>query len=87
MKSTSDAFIGDTFYHFSKTVQPLPGFSAAKPMVFSGVFPVASDDFQKLFDSISKLLVNDASVSMQRETSASLGQGFRLGFLGTIFCA
>ncbi|KNE69246.1 hypothetical protein AMAG_13629 [Allomyces macrogynus ATCC 38327] len=83
MKSTSEAHIGDTFYLLGNKVEALPGFQPAKPMVFSGVFPVSADEFPKLNDSISKLAINDASVTVAKETSSSLGQGFRLGFLGT----
>ncbi|KNE68736.1 GTP-binding protein LepA [Allomyces macrogynus ATCC 38327] len=84
MKSTSEAHIGDTFSLLGNKVEALPGFQPAKPMVFSGVFPVSADEFPKLNDSISKLAINDASVTVAKETSSSLGQGFRLGFLGTL---
>ncbi|KAI9188924.1 Translation factor guf1 mitochondrial [Blastocladiella emersonii ATCC 22665] len=84
MKSTSEAHVGDTFYLQHHKVEPLPGFQPAKPMVFSGVFPVSADEFGKLDDAISKLVINDASVTVHKETSSSLGQGFRLGFLGTL---
>ncbi|KAL7747734.1 Translation factor guf1 mitochondrial [Sorochytrium milnesiophthora] len=84
MKSTSEAHIGDTFHHHNAPVPALPGFQPAKSMVFSGVFPINAGDFAKLNDSINKLVLNDASVLVQKETSAALGQGFRLGFLGTL---
>ncbi|ORZ34271.1 GUF1 GTPase-like protein [Catenaria anguillulae PL171] len=84
MKSTSEAHVGDTFHLMHHRVEALPGFQPAKPMVFAGVFPVSADEFPKLDDAVSKLVINDASVSVMKETSASLGQGFRLGFLGTL---
>lgn len=84
MKSASEAHIGDTFHHLKSKVEPLPGFEAAKSMVFAGIFPVDTTDFQKLDESIKKLTLNDASVSVHKETSNALGQGWRLGFLGTL---
>ncbi|KAI9219780.1 P-loop containing nucleoside triphosphate hydrolase protein [Blastocladiella britannica] len=84
MKSTSEAHIGDTFYLQHHPVPPMPGFQPAKPMVFSGVFPVSNEEFPKLDDALRKLVLNDASVSVAKETSVSLGQGFRLGFLGKL---
>ncbi|CAO3691426.1 unnamed protein product [Umbelopsis ramanniana] len=84
MKHASEAHIGDTFHHLKSKVEPLPGFEAAKSMVFAGIFPVDTTDFQKLDESIKKLTLNDASVSVHKETSNALGQGWRLGFLGTL---
>ncbi|KAG9291219.1 hypothetical protein G9A89_021721 [Geosiphon pyriformis] len=84
MKAASEAYIGDTFYHVKYPVEPLPGFEPAKPMVFAGIFPVDTNDFNKLDESITKLTLNDASVSVQKETSDALGQGWRIGFLGTL---
>ncbi|CAG8549600.1 6330_t:CDS:10 [Paraglomus brasilianum] len=68
MKVASEAHIGDTFYHVKAPVQPFPGFEPAKPMVFSGIFPIDTNDFNKLDESITKLTINDASVSVQKES-------------------
>ncbi|KAJ1743935.1 Translation factor guf1 mitochondrial [Coemansia sp. RSA 989] len=84
MKSVSEAHVGDTFYKDKHPVEPLPGFVPAKSMVFAGVFPLDADEFSKLDESIQKLTLNDSSVSVHKETSAALGQGWRLGFLGTL---
>ncbi|UOH84478.1 GTP-binding protein LepA [Cryptococcus neoformans] len=78
------AFIGDTICWADKLVEPLPGFKPMKAMVYAGVFPMDSADFPKLEESIERLTLNDRSVSVQRESSAALSQGFRLGFLGTL---
>ncbi|KAI9025956.1 GTP-binding protein lepa [Phycomyces nitens] len=84
MKTASEAHIGDTFHHIGKKVEALPGFQPAQSMVFAGIFPVDTNDFKKMDDSIKKLTLNDASVSVHKETSNALGQGWRLGFLGTL---
>jgi elongation factor 4 len=84
MKSTRDASIGDTFHKQGAPTELFPGFSPAKSMVFAGLYPVDSSKHQELQDALDRLTLNDASVSVQKETSASLGQGFRLGFLGTL---
>ncbi|KAK9768668.1 Translation factor guf1 mitochondrial [Basidiobolus ranarum] len=84
MKVATEAHIGDTFCHQKQSVEPLPGFVPVKSMVFAGVYPVDTNDFTKLEESITKLTLNDSSVTTQRETSVALGQGWRLGFLGTL---
>lgn len=84
MKSASEAHIGDTFYHVGEKVETLPGFQPAQSMVFAGIFPVDTNDFRKLDENIKKLTLNDASVTVHKETSHALGQGWRLGFLGTL---
>ncbi|KAJ2362268.1 Translation factor guf1 mitochondrial [Coemansia sp. RSA 2610] len=84
MKSIAEAHVGDTFYKEKQPVDPLPGFVPAKSMVFAGVFPIDADEFNRLDESIQKLTLNDSSVSVHKETSAALGQGWRLGFLGTL---
>ncbi|KAI8799843.1 P-loop containing nucleoside triphosphate hydrolase protein [Cladochytrium replicatum] len=91
MKTCSDAHIGDTFFRASSSRNAstterkvFPGFKPAKSMVFSGVFPIDSADYDRLSDAIDRLTLNDRSVSVSKETSAVLGQGFRLGFLGTL---
>ncbi|ORX67735.1 GTP-binding protein lepa [Linderina pennispora] len=77
MKSIAEA-------HTSIPVEALPGFVPAKSMVFAGVFPIDAGEFDRLKESIQKLTLNDSSVSVHKETSAALGQGWRLGFLGTL---
>ncbi|KAJ1824299.1 Translation factor guf1 mitochondrial [Coemansia sp. RSA 2599] len=84
MKSIAEAHVGDTFYKDRHPVEPLPGFVPAKSMVFAGVFPIDAGEFDSLNESIQKLTLNDSSVSVHKETSAALGQGWRLGFLGTL---
>ncbi|KAK4689864.1 hypothetical protein P7C73_g250, partial [Tremellales sp. Uapishka_1] len=84
MKNSEEAFIGDTICWADKQVEPLPGFQPMKAMVYAGVFPLESSDFPKLEESIGRLTLTDRSVSVQRESSAALGQGCRLGFLGTL---
>jgi len=90
MRNTREATVGDTICHQDKVVKALPGFRAAKPMVFAGVFPTDQSQFIGLKSAIEKLLLNDSSVSVGMESSASLGQGWRLGFLGLlhmdVFC-
>ncbi|KAJ1956712.1 Translation factor guf1 mitochondrial [Linderina pennispora] len=84
MKSIAEAHVGDTFYQDKHPVEALPGFVPAKSMVFAGVFPIDAGEFDRLKESIQKLTLNDSSVSVHKETSAALGQGWRLGFLGTL---
>ncbi|KAF7311516.1 Translation factor GUF1, mitochondrial [Mycena kentingensis (nom. inval.)] len=84
MKESSEAHIGDTLHRSGSNVDPMPGFKPAKPMVYAGIFPVDSNDFPKLEESIKRLALTDRSVYVQRESSSALGQGLRLGFLGTL---
>lgn len=84
MKNSDEAFIGDTVCLANDTVEPLPGFQPMKAMVYAGVFPLDGSEFVQLEESLNRLTLNDRSVSVERETSAALGQGFRLGFLGTL---
>ncbi|KAJ8501662.1 hypothetical protein ONZ51_g447 [Trametes cubensis] len=84
MKESSEAHIGDTFHRVGHPVEPMPGFKPAKAMVYAGVYPVDSSDFLKLEESIKRLSLTDRSVEVTRETSSALGQGCRLGFLGTL---
>ncbi|KAI0256867.1 GTP-binding protein lepa [Lactifluus subvellereus] len=84
MKQSSEAHIGDTLHRVGEPVEPMPGFKPAKAMVFAGIYPVESNDFPKLEESINRLTLTDRSVTVQRESSAALGQGCRLGFLGSL---
>lgn len=86
MKASKDAKIGDTLMHVGRETETevLPGFEETKPMVFVGAFPADGTEFKALDDDISRLVLNDRSVSLQRETSNALGQGWRLGFLGSL---
>ena len=84
MKTVQEARVGDTLFHTKKPVTPFPGFKPAKPMVFAGIFPVDSTDFDPLLDAIQKLTLNDASVTVEKKTSPALGLGFRCGFLGLL---
>ncbi len=89
MRKSSEAKIGDTYTKvgLQKQVEPLPGFEEPKPMVFVAAFPVDQGEFERLEDSINQLLLNDRSVTVQKESSQALGAGFRLGFLGTLHCS
>ncbi|KAJ7087798.1 P-loop containing nucleoside triphosphate hydrolase protein [Mycena epipterygia] len=84
MKESSEAHIGDTLYRAGAAVEPMPGFKPAKAMVYAGIFPIDTSDFPKLEESIKRLALTDRSVTIQRESSTALGQGCRLGFLGTL---
>jgi len=84
MKSTSEAQIGDTLHELSQPVEALPGFRPALPMAYAGLYPVDSSEFPALDKAVQRLCLNDASVSVQREHSDSLGLGFRCGFLGLL---
>ena len=89
MKRSQEAKIGDTFTKVGseKLVKPLPGFEEPKAMVFVAAYPVDSSDFPHLEESIYQLLLNDRSITVQKESSEALGAGFRLGFLGTLHCS
>lgn len=89
MRRSQEAKVGDTYTKVGNEglVQPLPGFEEPKPMVFVAVFPVDQGEFEHLQDSIEQLLLNDRSVTLQRESSLALGAGFRMGFLGTLHCS
>ncbi|KAK7054639.1 Translation factor guf1 mitochondrial [Paramarasmius palmivorus] len=78
------AHIGDTLHRVGEPVDPMPGFKPSKAMVYAGVFPINSSDFPKMEESIKRLTLTDRSVTVQRESSTALGQGARLGFLGTL---
>ncbi len=85
IKQVRDTRIGDTITHEKRqAAEPLPGFAPSVPVVFCGLFPVDSADFTDLRGAIDKLALNDASFSHEMESSASLGFGFRCGFLGLL---
>jgi len=85
IKQVRDTRVGDTITHEKGgTDKALPGFKPAQPVVFCGLFPVDSAEFEDLRDAIEKLALNDASFSFEMETSAALGFGFRCGFLGLL---
>merc|ERR1711991_349951 len=85
IKVLSETKVGDTICDASKPeVEALPGFKPSKPVVFCGLFPVDSSEYQKLKDGLAKLKLNDASFSFEAESSSALGLGFRCGFLGLL---
>ncbi|TFK30107.1 Guf1 protein [Coprinopsis marcescibilis] len=84
MKQSAEAHVGDTLHRAGEKVDPLEGFKPAKAMVFAGIFPIENSEFPKLEESINRLTLTDRSVTVQRESSSALGQGCRLGFLGTL---
>jgi len=85
IKILSETKVGDTICDASKPLQEaLPGFKPSKPVVFCGLFPVDSSEYQKLKDGLGKLQLNDASFSYEAESSSALGLGFRCGFLGLL---
>ena len=85
IKSVSDCKVGDTITDDKlPTDEALPGFKPSQPVVFCGMFPVDSDDYEHMRDSMAKLALNDSSFSYEPEVSPALGYGFRCGFLGLL---
>ena len=85
IKNLSETMVGDTICDANNPLKKaLPGFKPSKPVVFCGLFPVDSSEYQKLKDGLAKLQLNDASFSFDPETSSALGLGFRCGFLGLL---
>jgi len=85
IKELDQTKIGDTITELSRPAEaPLPGYKEVKPMVFSGIYPVAGDQYEMLRDALKKLKLNDASFTYEPETSTALGFGFRCGFLGLL---
>jgi len=85
IKEVSRLRVGDTLTHReNQATEALPGYKEVKPMVFCGLFPVETDDFEDLRDALEKLALNDAALSYEPETSQALGFGFRCGFLGLL---
>ncbi len=85
IKEINEAKVGDTITSLARpTDKPLPGFREMKPMVFSGLYPIDSVDYDKLKEALEKLALNDSSLVYEPETSVALGFGFRCGFLGLL---
>jgi GTP-binding protein LepA len=85
IKTIADTRVGDTITLADAPVDhPMPGFREPKPVVFSSIYPVASDDYPSLVDALQKYTLNDASLVYTKDSSAALGQGFRAGFLGLL---
>jgi len=85
VKTVADVRTGDTItLQDNPCSQPLPGFKEVKPVVFASIYPIASDDYQDLADSLEKYKLNDASFIFEKDSSVALGQGFRCGFLGLL---
>ena len=85
LKDPGAVHVGDTLtYDANRTAEPLPGYREAKPMVFTGLFPIDNTEYENLRDALEKLRVNDPSLTWSPETSVALGFGFRVGFLGLL---
>jgi GTP-binding protein LepA len=84
IKNAKEVKVGDTIALANSTVEGIKGFEDVKPMVFAGIYPVNTDDFEELRDCMDKLQLNDASLTFELETSKALGFGFRCGFLGML---
>ncbi|RAL65290.1 hypothetical protein DID88_000858 [Monilinia fructigena] len=89
MKKSQEALSGDTYTTVGSEhlVEAYPGFEEPKSMVFVAAFPVDQSDYHHLEDSINQIVLNDRSVTLQKESSEALGAGWRLGFLGTLHCS
>jgi GTP-binding protein LepA len=85
VKAVSEINVGDTITEFERpAAEPLPGYKEAKPVVFSSIYPIATDDYEDLAKALDKLKLNDASLTYQKDASQALGFGFRCGFLGLL---
>lgn len=85
IKEAREVKVGDTITHKDKpSREPIKGFEEVKPMVFAGIYPVDTDEYEELRESMHKLQLNDASIVFEPESSAALGFGFRCGFLGML---
>jgi len=84
IKNAKEVKVGDTIINATNPAEAIKGFEDVKPMVFAGIFPVVTEDFEELRDCMDKLQLNDASLTFELETSQALGFGFRCGFLGLL---
>ncbi|HEV7507263.1 MAG TPA: translation elongation factor 4 [Thermoanaerobaculia bacterium] len=85
VKAVSEINVGDTITESERpAAEPLPGYKEAKPVVFSSIYPISSDDYEDLAKALDKLKLNDASLTYQKDASQALGFGFRCGFLGLL---
>ena len=85
VKNVGDTRNGDTITHKDNPcAKPLPGFKEVKPVVFSSIYPISTDDYEELAVALEKLKLNDASLTFQKDSSSALGFGFRCGFLGLL---
>lgn len=85
LKTVSDVKVGDTITSVSEPIEkPLAGFKEVKPVVYSSIYPMDSNDYEELKDSMEKLKLNDASLVYEKDNSLALGNGFRCGFLGLL---
>ena len=84
IKNAKEVKVGDTITLAAQPAEAIKGFEEVKPMVFAGIFPVNTDEFEELRDCMEKLQLNDASLTFELETSQALGFGFRCGFLGML---
>ena len=85
IKTVQDVRVGDTITLAAKPApEPLPGFKEVKPVVFSSIYPIDSNDYEELKDAMEKLKLNDASLVYEKDNSLALGNGFRCGFLGLL---
>jgi len=85
VKAVSEINVGDTVTESERpAAEPLPGYKEAKPVVFSSIYPISSDDYEDLAKALDKLKLNDASLTYQKDASQALGFGFRCGFLGLL---
>ena len=85
IKTSKEVRVGDTITHIARpALEAIEGFEEVKPMVFAGIYPIESEDFEELRASLEKLRLNDASLVFEAESSAALGFGFRCGFLGML---
>ena len=85
VKAVSEINVGDTVTAVERpAAEPLPGYKEAKPVVFSSIYPISSDDYEDLAKALDKLKLNDAALTFQKDASTALGFGFRCGFLGLL---
>lgn len=84
IKKAREVKVGDTIIHVEHQAPAIKGFEDVKPMVFAGIYPVDTDEYEELREAIEKLQLNDASLTFEPESSAALGFGFRCGFLGML---